>query len=130
MEIPKDLKNDIWDYCRANDISNIDEFTIKLIKQGFTTEKFGSTPLPTVKEKIVEKIVEVEKIIEVDKIVEVIKEVPINIVDTKLDSKMKEYIEEIESFKKLLFEATNLNSVMKQELEIEKNKNKKDMYGE
>ena len=130
MEIPKDLKNDIWDYCRANDISNIDEFTIKLIKQGFTTEKFGSTPLPTVKEKIVEKIVEVEKIIEVDKIVEVIKEVPINIVDTKLDSKMKEYIEQIESFKKQLFETTNLNSIIKEELEIEKNKNKKDMYGE
>lgn len=44
MEIPKQLKDDIWDYCRANNITNIDEFIVKLIKQGFTIEKFGATP--------------------------------------------------------------------------------------
>lgn len=45
MELPKNLKNDIWDYCRANNITNIDEFCIKLIRQGFTIEKFGNKPI-------------------------------------------------------------------------------------
>jgi hypothetical protein len=45
MEIPKQLKDDIWDYCRANNITNIDEFIVKLIRQGFTIEKFGATPI-------------------------------------------------------------------------------------
>jgi len=45
MEVPKKLKDEIWEYCRLNDISNIDEFIIKMIRQGYTIEKFGSTPL-------------------------------------------------------------------------------------
>lgn len=56
MEIPKVLKDEIWDYCRLNNITNIDEFTMKLLRQGFTVEKFGATP--TTVEKVVEKIVE------------------------------------------------------------------------
>ena len=68
MELPKDLKDEIWGYCRLNDIPNIDEFNIKLIRQGFTVEKHGSTPF-----KPTEVIKEVEKIVE--KEVEVIKEV-------------------------------------------------------
>ena len=66
MEIPNDLKGEIWDFCRANNITNIDEFTLKLLKQGFTSEKFGSTPMIKTIEKEVEKIVEVQ----VEKIVE------------------------------------------------------------
>lgn len=124
MEIPKDLKNEIWDYCRANDISNIDEFMIKLLKQGFTSEKFGATPVPSIKEKIVEKIVEVEKIIEV------IKEVPINMVDMEMDEKIKNYIKLAELGEKKLRECSDLSDVLRKELEIEKNKNKTDMYGE
>jgi hypothetical protein len=110
MEIPKELNNEIWEYCRANNITNIDEFTLKLIKQGFTTEKFGSTPITkTVEvEKIVEKIVEVQ----VDKIVEV----PVNMVDTELTEKYKQLLTEYETLKK--------------ELVIEKQKNKRDLYGE
>ena len=77
MEIPKKLKNEIWEYCRMNDISNIDEFIIKMVRQGYTVEKFGATPLGageiTEVEKIVEKIVEVP----VEKIVEKTKEVPV-----------------------------------------------------
>jgi hypothetical protein len=45
MDIPKDLKNEIFDYCRENDITNIDNFLLRLLKQGFTIEKFGSTPV-------------------------------------------------------------------------------------
>jgi len=79
MEIPKKLKEEVWEYCRVNDISNIDDFTIKMMQQGFTVEKFGATPfgegVGEVKE--VEKIVEVtvEKIVE--RVVEKIVKVPV-----------------------------------------------------
>jgi hypothetical protein len=106
MEIPKELNNDIWEYCRANNITNIDEFTLKLIKQGFTTEKFGSTPIV--------KTIEVEKIVE--KIVEKPVEVPVNMVDTELTEKYKQLLNECENLRK--------------DLAIEKQKNKKDLYGE
>jgi len=110
MEIPKELNNEIWEYCRANNITNIDEFILKLIKQGFTTEKFGSTPITKIVEveKIVEKIVEVP----VDKIVEV----PVNMIDDELS----------DSYKQLLIEF----EMLKKELVIEKQKNKRDLYGE
>ena len=39
MDIPKELNNEILDYCRINVITGIDEFIVKLIKQGFTIEK-------------------------------------------------------------------------------------------
>jgi uncharacterized protein YaiI (UPF0178 family) len=77
MEIPKNLKDEIWEYCRLNDISNIDEFIIKMVRQGYTVEKFGSTPLGSTEVKEVEKIVEVIKEIPVEKIIEVIREVPV-----------------------------------------------------
>jgi hypothetical protein len=87
MEIPKKLKDEIWDYCRSNDISSVDEFIQKMVKQGFNIEKYGTSPFgnSTVEPEIIEKevIKEVEKIVEkrvevpVEKIVEkeVIKEV-------------------------------------------------------
>ncbi len=104
MEIPKNLKDEIWDYCRINNISNIDEFTLKLIKQGFTIEKFGSTPVAT---NVIEKVVEVP--------VEVIKEV---------------FVTDNTSVNKEILELqTELKSV-KEELQKEKIKNKKDIYGE
>ena len=68
MKIPKKLKEEIWEYCRLNNISNIDDFTIKMTQQGFTVEKFGATPFGEGSGEIkeVEKIVEVpvEKIVE------------------------------------------------------------------
>ena len=87
MEIPKKIKDDIWEYCRINDISNIDEFIVKLIKQGFISEKYGSTPIgspQTVEiEKIVEVTVDVIKEVIVEK--EVIKEVPVEKIVTKIE---------------------------------------------
>jgi len=100
MEIPKTLKDEIWDYCRLNNVTNIDDFTMKLLKQGFTMEKFGATP--TTREKIVEKII--EKIVEVpvDKIVEKIVEVQVEkevyITD---DSQTKKLTDEIDRLQKL-----------------------------
>jgi len=70
MEIPKNLKDEIWEYCRLNDISNIDEFIVKMVRQGYTVEKFGATPLGKTEVKEVEKIVEVIREVPVEKIIE------------------------------------------------------------
>lgn len=64
MEIPKLLAEEISEYCRVNDIINIDEFNIKLLKQGFTIEKFGATP----------RIIKKEALIPNDKEVNILKE--------------------------------------------------------
>lgn len=82
MDIPKDIQNEIWDYCRLNNITNVNQFMLTLLKQGFTVEKYGTSPiLPQIiekeVEKIVEKIVEVKVEVPVEKIVEVKVEVPV-----------------------------------------------------
>ena len=41
MELPKDIKDQIWQYCMANDITDINKFIIDLVKSGFTIEKYG-----------------------------------------------------------------------------------------
>jgi hypothetical protein len=158
MELPKSLKDEIWDYCRVNNISNIDEFTLKLLKQGFTVEKFGATP--TAKEKIIEK--EVEKIVEVqvEKIVEKRIEVPIekivekevyitdDVETKKLSDKLVQSIQNEQECKaaNILIQSqitlnneTNNKEIVKLKselaetkrlLEEEKNKGKRDLYGE
>jgi len=147
MEIPKELKNDIWDYCRNNNITNIDEFSLKLLKQGFTIEKFGATPIQkTIEvEKIVEKIIEkpVEKIVEVP--VEKIVEKEVVVTDNSQIKELADKINELQD--KLLEQQTEAKSRIKdlqinldaksKELEMtqkllaeEKNKHKKDLYGE
>lgn len=87
MEIPKDLKDEIKKYCRLNDITDLNAFMVKMLRQGYNSEKYGPTPfLPNQKQpEIIEKevirevevIKEIEKIVEipVEKIVEVVKEV-------------------------------------------------------
>lgn len=109
MEIPKKINDEIWDYCRANQISNIDDFMLKLLKQGFSTEKYGATPATT---KVIEKIVEVP----VEKIVEKVIEVPINVTDEALNEK----------YNALLLE----HELVKTELEDLKKIKKRDIYGE
>lgn len=128
MEIPKELNNEIWDYCRANSIVAIDDFIIKLIKQGFTVEKFGATPQP--REKVVEKIV--EKIIEVpvDKIIEKIVEVPVTVENEEVNNSLKNKILEVETLNSKVNELNQRVDLLGKELELEKNKNKKDIYGE
>lgn len=117
MEIPKELNNEIWEYCRANNRTNIDEFILKLLKQGFTAEKFGATPTTKTIEKIVEKTVEIP----VDKIIEKIVEVPVNVVDSEMTEKYSSLLKQFEELKQE-------NKVLKEALE--KEKNKKDLYGE
>ena len=40
MNIPNNLNDEIWGYCRLNKITNIDDFMLKMLKQGFTVEKY------------------------------------------------------------------------------------------
>jgi|TARA_R110000823_G_scaffold296080_3_gene416073 hypothetical protein len=83
VDIPNDLSEEMWDYCRLNSITDINSFALKLIKQGFTAEKYGSTPMN--KTTVVEKEV----------IKEVIKEVPVEKIITKEVEVIKEVIKEI-----------------------------------
>jgi hypothetical protein len=143
MEVSKELNDEIWNYCRANNITNIDEFMTKCLKQGFTVEKFGATP--TTKEKIVEK--EVEKIVEVpvekivEKIVELQVEKEVFITDDKQMEKLTKEIDRLneviqnnkKTIDKQILDFTNLeieNNKLKTDLEIEKKKKKTDLYGE
>ena len=126
--IPNNLKTEIETYCKANKIEDIDKFIIKLVKQGFTIEKYGSAPMTK------EKIVEVEKIIE--KIVEVEKrvEVPIAMIDTELSENLKKCIEirdkALNDFKELNQKWVYTEEEY-QKLKIkEEERNKKDFYGE
>jgi hypothetical protein len=114
MDIPKDLKNEIFDYCRENDITNIDNFLLRLLKQGFTIEKFGSTPVTKIKEKIVEKIVEVP----VEKNVYLTDDAEISILTEKINNLEVRLNEEINKNNELL-ETINL---LKQQ--------RKNIYGE
>ena len=121
MEIPKKLKNEIWEYCRMNDISNIDEFIIKMVRQGYTVEKFGATPVGageiTEVEKIVEKIIEVP----VEKIVE--KEVYIT--DDEQVNELSKKIQKVEKENKVLREKvseleTKPPTIIEKEVTVEK----------
>lgn len=150
MEIPKKIKDEIWEYCRLNNIPNIDEFMLKMLTQGLTIEKYGAAP--TAREKIVEKTVEkivevpVEKIIEVPVEVEKIIEKEVFISDngeitqltsriTKLESTIltntKSYNEKYKEFETELKTKDELIEKLNQELEVEKKKAiKRDIYGE
>jgi hypothetical protein len=105
MEIPKDLKNEIWDFCRVNDITNINDFMVKLLRQGFTYEKYGT---PTV--SVVKNVVE---------------ENPVNI---QLSEDSENLKNEIDRLKNEISSLTESNQKLKENLQIERNK--KDIYGE
>lgn len=114
MELPKELKTEIWNYCLANDITNIDEFIIGLTKSGFTIHKYGSVPQLETKEKVVEKIIEVPKEIIVEKIVEKI---------VTNDEGLKELNDK-------LLEKDNLVIELNKQIEKLKLNQKRDIYNE
>ena len=88
MDVPKKIKDELWEYCRINNISNVDDFILRMIRQGFTAEKYGSTPMGGM---------EVEKIVEVIKEVIIEKEIPVEKIVTKI-----EYISDKDSEDKLV----------------------------
>lgn len=106
MKISKKLKDEIWEYCRLNDISNVDEFTINMVQQGFTVEKFGATPFGEGEVKEVEKIIEVP----VEKIVEKVIKKEIFITDDdevkKLSNKNIELVDIVKELKNKLGDKT------------------------
>jgi hypothetical protein len=137
MEIPKDLKDEIWEYCRMNDITDLNAFIIRMLRQGYSTEKYGPTPFKiggnSEKEVIVEKRVEVpiEVIKEVEKIVEVpievireiIKEIPVEIIKEVPVDKIIEkevYITDDEQVTELTKRIQELESTPPRVIEIEK----------
>ena len=63
MKIPKQIKSEIEEYCRINDIKDIETFIVENIKVGFNVEKYGNAPF--VQEIVVEKEVPVETIKEI-----------------------------------------------------------------
>lgn len=104
------LDDEFLEYCRLNNIDDVEKLAKDTFNRGFTILKYGETPFglkPT--EKIVEKEVRVEiiKEVPVEKIVEVIKEVPVNVkgeteiitkeikvVDTKEIDKLKKQLQD------------------------------------
>ena len=74
MRIPKKIRDEIKEFCKLNDIEDVDKFILSNIQTGFNIEKYGNAPF--IKEVIVEKEVPVETIKEV--IVE--KEVPVEVI--------------------------------------------------
>ena len=128
VNVPQSLKDEIWDYCRLNGITNIDEFTINLLKQGYAVEKYGTSPiLPQIIEKEVEKIV--EKIIEVpvEKIIERIitddsqvKELLVKLETLESDLKLEKEKTANSELGKLYQKIQNLETL----LAVEKNRNK------
>ena len=84
MKLPKDIKDEIWQYCKANNITNVDEFINNMVSRGFTAEKFGAVPW----EKPA-KVKEVEKIVEKEVIKEVYK------TDDEVVNKLQEELDEL-----------------------------------
>jgi DNA repair exonuclease SbcCD ATPase subunit len=99
MELPKDLKDKIWDYCRLNEITDLNGFIVKTLKKGFDTEVYGllgktlndgekdlktgivgekQVEIEVIREIRVEIPVEVIKEVIVEK--EIIKEVPVEVI--------------------------------------------------
>jgi len=78
------LDDEFLQYCKINNIDDIEKLAKETFNRGFAIVKYGETPFgkPHTKEVIkeVEKIVEVIKEVEVEKIVEVIKEVPVEVI--------------------------------------------------
>ena len=116
MELPKDLTDDIKLYCEANKITDLDEFIIGLVKQGLTVVKYGATPIT--REKVVEKIV--EKIVEV--------QVPM--IDTDISKDLQKYIDIVNKLNIEVLKSAEENKKLKKELESERQKTKRDLYGE
>lgn len=72
IELPEKIYDEIKEYCRVNNIDDVDKFIRKILNQGFTTEKWGvigdnKEPKKEVIEKIIISAITIEpeiKIIE------------------------------------------------------------------
>lgn len=89
LELNDDLFNEINEYCKLNNIENVDKFTHKLIKTGFNIEKYGTTPIIPISPPISLPIIEDdEDEVEDVPLVEDIKPIPVmnnEITNEKID---------------------------------------------
>jgi len=141
------LGDEFLEYCRLNEIKDVEKLAKETFQRGFTILKYGETPYgikgtdkvvekEIIKEVVVEKIVEVIKEVPIEKIVEVIKEVPIEIVgDTQIIT--KEVIKEITvvdntEIEKLREENNKLNEALNKfnKATFMKNSDLNNLYGE
>ena len=126
MTIPKKIKDEINEYCKLNNIDNIESFILKVLKSGFDIEKYGllNDVTPKIIEKEVEKIVyrdvikevPVVEYVEVEKPVEIIKEVPVQVI--------KEVIVEKEIEKQIPIENQVIKEVIVEKEVLVENKEK------
>ena len=139
FKIPKEISKEIRMFCELNEIENIDDMVLGLVKGGFAIEKFGRTPVKAGKEIVekevikeieteVEKIVEVVKIVEVEKIVEVPVEVIIEVEKVITDdSAIEKYSQQVN---RLILDNRSLTNVITRlEVEIHDKKTKSHHLG-
>ena len=111
--INSDLVKQIDEYCKLNNITDINKYINQLLRDGFNVAKYGSGPFTSQpQEKIVEKEVrvEVEVPVEVEKIVE--KEKIVHVSD---DAKVNELLDKI---KKLEDDGIEQENKKQQEIEV------------
>jgi hypothetical protein len=94
------LDDEFIEFCKLNDITDIDKKAKETFSRGFTLLKYGEVPSSKKTVETIEVPVEVEKIIEIEKIVEVqvevIKEVRVEVpVQGKTKTITKEIIKEV-----------------------------------
>jgi len=148
MELPKDLKDEIWQYCMANDITDVNNLILNLVKSGFTIEKYGYDPSGSKpntkvveKEVIKEVIKEVVREVPVEKIVKVSDDsetnkllAEINELNGKHSAELSEHNETVGSLEGNIVELEKkIGELEEKVVELEKNKsnvNKSDIYGE
>jgi predicted nucleic acid-binding Zn-ribbon protein len=122
LTLNKQNQKDLTDYCKLNNIEDVDKFFQKCFKRGYDIERYGLIGNTSEPEKIIEYVekevpikevekevintVYVEKEVPIEKIVEVIKEIPIYISgDTQIIEKIIEIpievIKEVEVVKEI-----------------------------
>jgi hypothetical protein len=102
LTLNKQNQKDLTDYCKLNNIEDIDKFFQKCFKRGYDIERYGLIGNNT--EKIieyVEKEIPIEVIKYVDKIVEIIKEVPVEQKIFSTNEVIVEKIVEVEVIKEV-----------------------------
>ena len=109
MKVSKKIKDEVLEYCKLNNISDIETFMLKALQQGFNIEKYGITPfkiggkeLEVIEKEVIKVITattEVEVVREVPIEIEVIREVEkiveVTVTDNELIDKLKEEINKL-----------------------------------
>jgi hypothetical protein len=115
-------KNDILNYCKVNNIEDIDLFVKQCFKQGFDIKKYGFLGKT---DEVKERIVEVEVIKEVEKIVEVVKEIPIETIK-EVEKIVEVPVEKVVTKIEYISDKTNEDELVLKIQELEENMSKKE----